>query len=586
MAAGDDQPAPLTERQLDNVVALARLVGYVRYFHPSDESAGADWDIVTIEGMEAVLKAENAAELATKLEKHFQPLAPTLRVFPTGQRPPDAGKLAKPEGATRLMIWRHFSAPIPRKPDKVSSVRIDVKREAPLPANLADRLEKEVPTPDPDKPFEADLGGGVSCLMPLALYADGKSTLPAGEGERFKKFSSKPRDFVPDPTDRATRLAVVVLAWNSAQHFFPYFDIVTVDWPAELRRALARAFSDTNADEFYGTLFRMMGALHDGHLAVLGPGVPKNYLPPARWDWIEDRLTIVRVAKEAAAKLQPGDIVLKIDRQDTAKVLEKRKEISPGASEAFRLRIAIFAIAMGKKDNELELEIQAEGSATRKVTLERTMTFQEFYELKPEPRPLPIAEVKPGMWYIDVERAKPADFEAALPRLEKAAGIVFDVRGYPRIDLEMLLEHLIDKPISSVPVYLPVVLYPDRRRMSFLRGNSTTFEPKEPRLRARVAFLTDARAISAAETLLSMAEHHKLGAIVGSPTAGTNGNVRVVMLPAGYDVQFTGIKVLNYDGTPFHGRGVPLTLTARRTRQGVLSETDDVLQQALKYLAD
>ena len=28
---------------LANLTAFARLYGYVRYFHPSDESAGADW---------------------------------------------------------------------------------------------------------------------------------------------------------------------------------------------------------------------------------------------------------------------------------------------------------------------------------------------------------------------------------------------------------------------------------------------------------------------------------------------------------------------------------------------------------------
>ncbi|MCI0465048.1 MAG: hypothetical protein L0Z62_49640, partial [Gemmataceae bacterium] len=43
-AAGDEAPRNLTERELDNLVAFARLLGYVRYFHPSDEAANANWD--------------------------------------------------------------------------------------------------------------------------------------------------------------------------------------------------------------------------------------------------------------------------------------------------------------------------------------------------------------------------------------------------------------------------------------------------------------------------------------------------------------------------------------------------------------
>jgi hypothetical protein len=36
-----DDPGIVPVRNLE---ALARLYGYVRYFHPSDEAAGIDWD--------------------------------------------------------------------------------------------------------------------------------------------------------------------------------------------------------------------------------------------------------------------------------------------------------------------------------------------------------------------------------------------------------------------------------------------------------------------------------------------------------------------------------------------------------------
>jgi C-terminal processing protease CtpA/Prc len=381
-------------------------------------------------------------------------------------------------------------------------------------------------------------------------------------------------------------LAIIALAWTSAQPFYPYFDVVKVDWPAELRQALRRANGDADEIEFRATLYRMMIALHDGHVSVTGPGSPSGSWPPVGWDWIEDRLTIVSVDKSIASRLRPGDVVLKLNGRDAGKLVEERMAGMTGATERFRRRIALTSLARGKKDSELELEVATDQEPSRKVKFTRSLAFQEFSDLMTEPRPAALSEIKPGVWYIDVERAEPKAFEEAVPKLANAKGIVFDVRGYPRIELEAQLRHIMDKPITSVPVYLPAILYPDRKYMNFARGNSTTMEPKEPRFHAKVIFLTDERAISAAETLLAMVAHYQLGVIMGSPTAGTNGNVRVVSLPAGYEVQFTGIKVVNYNGSPFHGHGVPPTFPVKRTQRGATEQRDEVLERALKYLSD
>jgi hypothetical protein len=49
--------------------------------------------------------------------------------------------------------------------------------------------------------------------------------------------------------------------------------------------------------------------------------------------------------------------------------------------------------------------------------------------------------------------------------------------------------------------------------------------PLEPRWRMPVAFMTNSGAISYAESIMGIVEHYRLGEIVGSPTAGTNGNI-------------------------------------------------------------
>jgi hypothetical protein len=97
---GDQPPRPLTERGVQNLVAFAKLLGYVRHFHPSDESAAANWDSVAIAGVDEVEGAGTPAELAAALERVFLPIAPTVRVATRPLVPLDPATAGGPRRST------------------------------------------------------------------------------------------------------------------------------------------------------------------------------------------------------------------------------------------------------------------------------------------------------------------------------------------------------------------------------------------------------------------------------------------------------------------------------------------------------
>ena len=102
-----------------------------------------------------------------------------------------------------------------------------------------------------------------------------------------------------------------------------------------------------------------------------------------------------------------------------------------------------------------------------------------------------------------------------------------------------------------------------------------------PKFTTNVAFVTDGRAISAAETFLGIIEHYKLAEIVGGPTAGTNGNVNPFVLPGGYHVSWTGMRVLKHDGSQHHGVGIQPTVPVSRTIAGIAAGRDELLERAV-----
>ena len=165
-----------------------------------------------------------------------------------------------------------------------------------------------------------------------------------------------------------------------------------------------------------------------------------------------------------------------------------------------------------------------------------------------------------------------------MPRLAQAKGIVFDLRGYPAFPFTPVIAHLIDETVTSAQWHVPVVHSPDRRGMQFQFSNWTV-NPQKPRLTKNVAFVTDGRAISAAETLLGIIEHYRLAEIVGGPTAGTNGNINPFVLPGGYHITWTGMRVLKHDGSQHHGVGIRPTVPVSRTIEGIAAGRDELLER-------
>ena len=77
----------------------------------------------------------------------------------------------------------------------------------------------------------------------------------------------------------------------------------------------------------------------------------------------------------------------------------------------------------------------------------------------------------------------------------------------------------------------------------------------------------------------------KLGTIVGSATAGANGNVVVFVVPGGFRIGFTGMRVTGHDGqAPHHLVGIKPDIPIAPTIAGLRAGRDEVLDRALSAI--
>lgn len=568
-----EAPRTLDERGLANLAAFARLFGYVRHFYPGDEVEGLAWDDVALAGVRAVEGARDAAELAAGLQAFFAPIAPAVQVFASGAEPAPAVEQAPDAERVHARWWRHHGFGQRTGGYQIyRSEREKTRVRGELPAHV----------PDPRAPWSAELGAGIECRVPLALWADEQGTLPrapeaaAAAASRF----GLPPNHRASGEDRTTRLAAVIVAWNVLQHFYPYFDVVETDWPLELDAALRRAASDAGERAFLDTLRRLVAALHDGHGHVNHASDNAYAVLPLDWDWIEGRLVITRVGEAArAAGVAPGDAVVALDGRPVEELRAEQAALISGATPQWI-------------ESRLRNELLRGGARTRRLTLTAFARGDERYEVElalgapldpADGLPDALAELWPGTWYIDLGRVSDADFQATLPQLAAAEGLVFDLRGYPNhIAPTTFFPHLIAEPVKSAQWHVPEVTRPDREALSFTRSGEWLLEPREPFFTARRAFLTGGGAISYAESCLGIVEHYHLAEIVGGATAGTNGNINPFQVPGGYGITWTGMKVLKQDGAQHHGVGILPTIPVARTRAGVAEGRDEVLERAVE----
>jgi C-terminal processing protease CtpA/Prc len=572
-----EAPKPLTDRGLENLTALARVVGYVRHFHPSDEAADADWAAITVQGIRAVESVPDAEQLAARLGEWLRPIAPSVRVYAGKPRPPaDDAPLPGDASGLRVLQWRHRGY----GGDAAGAAgNIYASRRQSSPAPEGPPAEGSV---DPRRPMVFELPGGVTCEVPIAVFADDTGTLPRGQAAAEAAPASAADS---GAGDRATRLAGVILAWNVLQHFYPYFDVVETDWPAALRTALRSAAEDADDAAYCDTLGRLAAKLHDGHAGAQCPSDAGGFAPALRWAWIEDRLVITQVAPGALDNLKPGDTVTTIDGRPAAEALaDAEQTISAASPQARRHIAAARELRRGPRGSGMVLGIQPGPANDRKEPFTVSVVRSAgLYDLR-EPRPAKTEEIRPGIWYVDIDRISDDDFRAVLPSLATAKGIVFDLRGYPGNLSVIVLSHLTDKPITCAQWHVPIVPRPDREGMTFQQSNWSVY-PLEPRLTTKTAFLTGPGAISYAETYLGIVEHYKLAEIVGESTAGTNGNVNTIRLPGGFGLSFTGMKVLKHDGSRHHGVGIRPTVPCSRTIAGVAAGRDEVLEKGIEVVS-
>jgi len=432
--------------------------------------------------------------------------------------------------------------------------------------------------PKPGEYIQRTLVPGIDCIVPIALYGTKEQTYPQGDSAALIQLERAILAAAPagsNGDNRYVRLGDIVILWNIFRHFFPYWEDASSTPDELLDRALTKAAADRTRYDFLTTLKLMTAPMNDGHINmyIQGDTIRRAYAPLIFAE-AEGRLVIDKVL-DSTLGLSRGEVVESVDGVPAMQYMADLDRTASGSPQ-LKVFVDLINLTLGPRDSVLTLTLRRE-DGPHTVRVPRTMEWQPWYQGHSKH---PSGWIKPGVFYIDLDRDPMDSIRAWMPQLEKAKSIICDLRGYPNSNHE-LIGHLLPETENTKWMFIPQVTYPDYQQVTYSEGG-WNMHPINPRLYGKIFFLTDGSAISYAESYMGFIKDLHLATIIGQPTAGTNGNINPLFLPGGYHINWTGMLVKDHLGGKHHLKGIVPDVPVERTIKGIREGRDEMLDKALE----
>jgi C-terminal processing protease CtpA/Prc len=382
------------------------------------------------------------------------------------------------------------------------------------------------------------------------------------------------------------RLLALFRYWNAINYFFPYKNLIGYNWQKTLHEFIPKLLAVKDSLEYHLTISELTTRIHDSH-AYINSKVHGDYWgnhsPPIKTELIEGKTVITKIMSDSLAKakqLNIGDVLISIDGEAIEYIRSKlSRYFASSNTQSLERKINTYLLR-GMKNTTVNLSV-LQKDQIRKILLRRDKPWWEVYSSKREG---PIwKEIVEGCGYVDLDRLMPSQVDSAFEALRDTKMMIFDMRGYPRGTAWSIAPRLTDIPVKAAKLYLPVVMSPDSLSITYEYFYSEFRPGSKWRYKGNVVVLVNANTLSQAEYTCMVVQACANTTIIGSGTAGADGDITNIVLPGGITTGFTGMGVLYPDGRQTQRIGIIPDIQVKPTIKGIREGRDEVLEKAIIF---
>jgi hypothetical protein len=385
--------------------------------------------------------------------------------------------------------------------------------------------------------------------------------------------------------DVGFRLLSLYRYWNIIQYYSPYKYLIEENWEKVLEEFIPIFINASDETQYRITVLKLISRVNDTHANIWSDRILSNYLginyAPYEVQFIEGVPVIsncYEVRSSFSPQLQNGDVILSINKKPIDKILSERLEISPASNYPTKLRY-IARNLLRTNDSIFDIEFKRGDLSFQK----KIRTFPQEKINMTQKRDTCFKFIQPDIAYLYPGSIKNEYLPLIMSKVQDSKGLIIDLRCYPSEFIVFTLSSfLMPKNTPFVKFSRGSIEYPglfviDKGLLSVGRNNIDFYKGK-------VIILVNETTISQAEYTAMALRVAPRATVVGSTTAGADGNVSPFSLPGGINTMITGIGVYYPDGSETQRVGIIPDIEIKPTIQGLKKNQDELLEKAVEII--
>lgn len=529
----------LTNETINNLELLGKIWGFLKYHHPEIAKGNYNWDYELFRILPEYLKVKNNQErdkiLTSWIEKYGN-LATCKKCKST---PKDA--VLKPD-----LSWIDNS-------------------------NLSNSLKSSLREIYNNRNQEENYY--------IKLYPDVGN--PHFTNENSYSNMSYP--------DSGFRLLSLYKYWNMIEYFFPSKHLTDKKWNIVLKEYIPKFINAKDELEYELVAIQLIGEINDTHANLWGDRdkvdeLRGNNYAPFKAEFIENKLVVTDYFNPEfsdQAKLKIGDIITYINGKSVECIIDSLKVYYPSSNKAAMLR-DISADLLRSTKNTINLKYISENLENEhQVQLydREQLDMYHWYRVNHDEKCYKLLDGNIG--YITLANIKSEDIPEIKTSFKNTKGIIIDIRNYPSTFVPFALgSYFVSNPTDFVKFTQGNPNNPGE----FIFREGTKIKSDKNKYKGKLVVLVNEKSQSQAEYTAMAFRAVKNSAIIGSTTAGADGNVSEIVLPGGLRTMISGIGVYYPDGTETQRIGIIPDITVKPTIQGIKEGKDEVLEKAIEII--
>ncbi len=534
----------LTGTQIKNLATLAKVWGFLKYHHPAITSGQRHWDYDLFRVLPAVLAAADSVAANDAISAwianlgEVEPCAPCARLETSDLH-------LRPN-----LDW--------------------ISDEALLGAGLSQTLKDIYQNRTPARQFYVSL-----------------SSSPVFEHELVYETLELP--------DAGYQLLALFRFWNMVQYFYPYRDVMADDpaaspnyWSEVLEQSIPGIALAKDRLAYNRELMKFIVKINDTHANLwtslaMRPPVGSCQLP-VDVRFVEGVPLVFRYTSASAGPdsgLEPGDIIERLDGIAVSELISQWRPYYADSNEAARLRDIGRYMTRGAC-GPVEVVVQrGDTSLTVSATRVATSTLDLSVSAAHDLPGATFQKLSADVAYVKLSSMAVARVPSSITSAAGTKGLIIDIRNYPLAFVVFALGSRLVPTMSDFAAFTGGDL---SNPGAFHWRAGDLIKPVQPRYQGKVVILVDEVTQSQAE-YTAMAFRAAPGAIViGSTTAGADGNVSTVPLPGNLGSYISGTGVFYPDQRPTQRVGIVPDIEVKPTIEGIRAGRDELIEEAIRQI--